>query len=702
MRLRSAIRILFLGILCTSVWAESSKGFRVQGLIRLDGKPVADAAVGIRSLNLTVFSDANGNFLLEEIPRGQYDLEINHPHAQPQVLPIFVKRAFRIDTDLIAETAEISSEPVSKGPYTAPSSSHDPGSVTTKAVSVLGLSPQYYTFLPSVAKMGVLFEAPVIRGQNPMLNAYVVDGVVQDMPFHSFGLYSTANLYHAESVKMQRGPHAMTERDSQGAARIDVVTPAGKSGKNGFEVAASPLISNAAIHYQVLERAWGSVAVRRTLLELYIDATSTIPEALDYQTRNQVRIDGKNTLEIAAFGAADVIPISAQQQFRSVGHSQRISFIHANNKADFGVHVKNRYLNRNLVVLQEKKNVSSLHPFASLQLNSRQHISVGGDFFYEGQSASIQNSSEFSISNVEQLKNLSLGTFDTGNGVAVGGNLGYRGQFGIAAVEASSRVDKYHEYESIYSANSLRAQLQITPELLLHTGGSNANRRPDPFKSLALTGNTAQKPERNYKVEAGAGYQLFKFIQLQATAFYSHWDGLLSLKPDFTNIGTDSFLYQSNTTADSTGVETSALMQFKKWYVRASYTYQHTPSGDGFSYYLRRHVANTALIYQTGKHSHTVQFKVWSIPSDIKDRKEDAFPTTMQLDYRWTITSQAGFFFTFEVGQILNPIYLALVPKRQEYYDANALGNSLLGGATRGSAQQDLPFHLNLSAGFRL
>ena len=155
--------------------------------------------------------------------------------------------------------------------------------------------------------------------------------------------------------------------------------------------------------------------------------------------------------------------------------------------------------------------------------------------------------------------------------------------------------------------------------------------------------------------------------------------------------------------SENTGIETAAILQLGNFYLRSGYTYQYMPGGDNYSFYFRRHIWNTAFIHATDRISHTVQLKVWSLPTDIDAAKSDALNPVVQLDYRWSIMAESGFFFTAEIGQILNLPWRELaIPKRSEYYDTGALGNSLLGAQTKAAVADELPIHLNLAAGMRL
>lgn len=134
----------------------------------MEGKPLANVAVGIRAINVTTFTNENGEYDLYPVKRGQYDLALSHPSAKTVELQVFVKRDFRIDGTLHREITAFRSLPAAPPFFAATSSSYDSAASVSKAVTVFGLSPQYYTFLPSVSKMGVLFEPPVVRAQNPM------------------------------------------------------------------------------------------------------------------------------------------------------------------------------------------------------------------------------------------------------------------------------------------------------------------------------------------------------------------------------------------------------------------------------------------------------------------------------------------------------------------------------------------------------
>lgn len=680
--------------------------YHIRGRILLEGKPLAAAAVGIRAVNVTTFTNENGEYDLYPVKRGEYELSISHPLAKRADLPVFIKRDFRIDRNLAQEVTVFRSATAPAPFFTATSKSYDAAPVVGNAVTVFGLSPQYYTFLPSVSKMGVLFEPPVVRAQNPVLNSYVTDGLVADMPFHSAGVYSTVNLRQVEAVQLNRGVYAVTERDAQGAALIETFLPAGKGGRNGFEVYANPLIADATGHYQIGDRAWGTVSLRRTLIDAYIDAgSSTITAPIDYQSKSFWRISKTDSLEVVALGAADGIPLSNTQNLGMASHAQKVKYAHTDGAWFYSLDLKNRSYRRDMIAFSEKKQITSLSPQFGLYFAREQFIAAGIDLFYESRSAALAQNQGISGINADQFKGYSLGGFDTGYGVNAGAFLQYRGKFGRFGTDASARIDKYREYDAPYAASALQLYLEFLQGGKIYLGAANMHRRADPYKSLALISSPALVPESNYKVETGVAFSPLRFLKFSTTLFYTHWKNLISLRSDTASVSDpgNTYLFQNSGSSETSGVEAAAILQLGNYYLRSSYTYQHMPAGDVWSFYYRRHIANAAFIYSAGRMSHTVQLKVWSLPGDIEGAKGDGLNPVVQLDYRWTITSDSGFFFTAEIGQILNlPWRYLAIPRRSEYMSTSALANSLVSTAEQGKTGDELPIHLNIAAGLRL
>lgn len=680
--------------------------YHIRGKIAMEGKPLANVAVGIRAINVTTFTNENGEYDLYPVKRGQYDLALSHPSAKTVELQVFVKRDFRIDGTLHREITAFRSLPAAPPFFAATSSSYDSAASVSKAVTVFGLSPQYYTFLPSVSKMGVLFEPPVVRAQNPMNNSYVTDGLVLDMPFHSLGIYSTTNLRQVESVSVHRGVFSVTERDAQGAAMIETQLPAGREGRNGFDLYATPLIADVSGHYQISDKASGTVSIRRTIIDLYVASdTSTVPAPIDYQNKNVWRIDKTSQLEVVALGASDVIPLSGTQTFGSTAHAQKVKYARRDGQLVYSLDIRNRYFRRDVIVLSEKKQITSIHPQLGVYLAKEQYVAFGADLFYEGRSAALAQSQGISGINVDQLKGYTGGAYDSGNGLNFGGFASYRGRFGRFGAEASMRLDKYREYDSPYLASAMQLHFAFTPQAKIYAGAANMHRRGEPYKSLALLASPALAPESNYKAETGVSFSPLRFLKLQTTVFYTRWNNLITLRSDTASTAeiSSTNLYRNAGSSENTGMETAAILQLGNFYVRSAYTYQYMPGGDNYSFYFRRHIWNSAFIHATEKMSHTVQLKVWSLPTDIDAAKSDALNPVVQLDYRWSIMSDSGFYFTAEIGQILNLPWRELaIPRRSEYNDTAALGNSLLGTPTKATAGDELPIHINLAAGVRL
>lgn len=698
------IAYLLCAVNVTIAAAKAEPEFHVRGRLVYKGKPLAAAAIGIRELNLTTFTDENGQFDLYPVKRGKYALAVSHPETQTASYDIFVKRDFRIEKELAADVPRLPSEPLSP-PFFAPTSStYDRGDTVSQAATVLGLSPQYYTFLPATSKIGVLFEPPVIRSQNPLANAYVMDGLVMDMPFHSLGIYGTANLRYSAGVTVSRGVYSVVERDAQGAALIETHLPAGKEGRLGFEVYANPILADAAGHYQIADKAWGTVSARRTIVEGYFNADSPVPSAIDYQTKNVIRIDARNYIEVTALGANDSIPLTSAQTFGATAHAQKLKYRKLAGPLVYELEFKNRYHSQSYVVISSKKNVTSLTPRLGYYFGKNHYAETGIDLFYEGSSAGILQGQSIGTISLDQFKNYNVGGYDAGYGFAAGGYLLYRGKIGRFGGELSTRLDKYREYDQLYSANALQLYFEFVPGAKIYVGGSNAHRRGEPYKYIAILPSPANLPESNYKAEAGVGFTPFPFLKLNATVFHNRWTNIIALRNDTVTLAdiANSNLYRNTGQSENTGAELAAVLQLGKFYLRSSYAYQYMPAGDSFFIYHRRHIWNSAFIYSSGFVSHTVQMKVWSLPGTT-NAPDDALNPVVQLDYRFAIQSDTGVFFIAELGQILNLPWKYLAnPTRNEYYDPAALANTFFGAATSNSNTVEIPVHLNLAAGIKL
>lgn len=699
------LRYFVLSLVVLAPVLAETKGHHVRGRLIYNGKPLKAAAVGIRELNLTTFSDENGKFDLYPVKRGQYALAVTHGETVTESYDIFVKRDFFIEKELKADVPRIRSELMPQPFFTPTSMTYDTGATVAKAVTVFGLSPQYYTFLPSSAKIGVLFEPPVIRSQNPLANGYVMEGLVMDMPFHALGIYGTANLRYTSGVSVSRGVYSVAERDAQGAALVETHLGSGKEARNSFEFYANPALADAAAHYHITDRAWGTVAVRRTILEGYFSADSPTPAAIDYQTKNVFRIDNKSQVELVALGADDSIPLTGTQTISARAHAQRLKYRRVDGAFVYELDFKNRYSAQSYIVLSGKKNITSLTPRLGFYFGKEHYAEAGVDLFYEGSSAQFLQGQSIGTINLDQLKSYNVGGYDAGTGFTAGGYALYRGRLGRFGGELSSRLDKYREYESLYSANAIQLYYEFIPRGKIYAGASNNHRRAEPFKSISLLGSTALLPESNYKAEAGVGFSPFSFLKLNATLFHTRWQNLIALRSDTASTLdiSNTNIYKNNGSSQTTGAELAAVLQFGKYYARTAYTYQHMPGDDAFAFYYRRHIWNTAFIYLSGPFSHTAQVKVWSLSTGLSQIPDDALNPAVQLDYRFSIQAETGVFFVIEVGQILNlPWKYLSNPTRNEYYDPGALGNAFLGAATRSGATDETPIHLNLAAGLKL
>ncbi|MDR3046723.1 MAG: TonB-dependent receptor [Bacteroidales bacterium] len=208
-------KIIFVVILLlTFLTSNMAQNSTVRGFVysSVNGEPISYATVQLQGTQYGALSDKNGSFMINNIPNGQYVLQVTGfgydlftDTISIEKTIILVKRYHLQQASYSLEEVQISAEGYRNIQETRTSVI----SVTPKEMSKMpsiGGQPdfaQYLQVLPGVVSTGDQGGQLYIRGGSPVQNMMLLDGAVIFNPFHSIGLFSvfdadimsTANVY---------------------------------------------------------------------------------------------------------------------------------------------------------------------------------------------------------------------------------------------------------------------------------------------------------------------------------------------------------------------------------------------------------------------------------------------------------------------------------------------------------------------------
>ena len=248
----------------STISPEPQEYYTIKGKITLNNKVLSSASVALLGTNKISLSDKDGNYFFQFVARGKYTIQVLHPRAKLKKLKIRVKNHFILNISLSKKKFYIAKKVLPKLKFNPSSRSSEKNDVLRLSPSVLGYSPNYFTFLPSIAKGATVFEMPIVRGQNPALNSYEVDGLIIDSPFHALGLFQSIDMRHIDEVEVFRGVFPLGNRDAQGASLIRYKLPDASSAENSGEFELGLFNINGQVQYHAGNNLSGSLALRRS------------------------------------------------------------------------------------------------------------------------------------------------------------------------------------------------------------------------------------------------------------------------------------------------------------------------------------------------------------------------------------------------------------------------------------------------------
>jgi outer membrane receptor protein involved in Fe transport len=183
----------FFSIFSSETILAKEKLGKIKGRVseKFTKKPLSGAEVKIKGLSLHAITDENGNFTIENIPFGEYSVEVSLPGFKTQVKTrIIVIPESTISIDFELEEAPLESHSVTVYPEYFIKNKDEITSTSRLTYYEVRGDPEGYNLprmlssLPGVATAEDYSASIIVRGGNPDENLVLIDNVEIDSPVH--------------------------------------------------------------------------------------------------------------------------------------------------------------------------------------------------------------------------------------------------------------------------------------------------------------------------------------------------------------------------------------------------------------------------------------------------------------------------------------------------------------------------------------
>jgi len=276
--------------------------------------------------NQAAVTDAEGRFVLKNLPSGDNLLHILHPDG---------KRIKHISAFVLSDARTLFTFDFSGGilhlgevtVYGEPVVEATPGKQTMQVSEILRVTGaandplRALQILPGITSPNSFITGLNIRGGGQNDNSYYFDRVSLSYPYHFGGLATTINSAAIESVDVHAGGFGAEFGDSQAVIDINAKPP--DRGKVSFTSDLNMIMSEAMLESPLGSKGAFYVAGRRSYADLIIPHLIDIPELTqfpmfwDYQTGFDYDLTSEQQLHFTAFSARDLMEIMITEDFGS-------------------------------------------------------------------------------------------------------------------------------------------------------------------------------------------------------------------------------------------------------------------------------------------------------------------------------------------------------------------------------------------------
>ena len=309
------------------------------------GQPLAEAEIRFVETNVSIKTDASGNFQFVGIAAGTHTLSITHPtYETPTTLKVEITAGDTAQVKIYLGTAVRLETIIVEGQRLPPTISRKEirGSELIRIPGVGRDALKGLTTLPSIGIPNDLFGILYIRGSAPGETLLYLDRTPLGYPFHYGGLFSTINSDSIEDIRIYAGGYGAefgldsqsvidirsreySEKQWSGATDLNIISPAGfveaKIGDKGYASAA------------------GRFTIHNLILGLFFDWT--LPTWSDYQLKFAYEISEKHHLTLNSLGATDHFDFS-----EAVAEDTDSAFYFKNGFEAEGIHLRSIFTDK--------------------------------------------------------------------------------------------------------------------------------------------------------------------------------------------------------------------------------------------------------------------------------------------------------------------------------------------------------------------
>ncbi len=269
----------------------------------LSKEPLVSATVLVQELQKGRFTNADGYFILPQIPFGTYHLRITYLGYRPKIISITVspqnpRRVLKIflvpDTLELGEVVVEAEREIEKREVII-SRVHIPLQQLT-SVRIASERDIFRTlqYLPGILSSSQVSSGLYIRGGSPDQNLILLDGATVYNPSHAFGFYSTFNADAIKDVQLYKGGFPAEYGDRMSAV-LDITQKEGNKTAYHGKLIIGTLSSQGSVEGPIplLPRSSFFLAGRRTYLEIVKpflpeDPENPIPDFYFYDLNGKI------------------------------------------------------------------------------------------------------------------------------------------------------------------------------------------------------------------------------------------------------------------------------------------------------------------------------------------------------------------------------------------------------------------------------
>lgn len=319
--IRKYLSILSIAFLCsfTNVYAQNGS---IKGTIKnaINNEALPSVTVIIQGTTIGVLSDFDGNYSIEKLKPGFYNVEFKYIGYKSKVVyevQVTNSKPSIVDVELEEESKNIAEVEVKASTFYKPQES--PVSLRTIGVSEIKRNPggnrdisKVIQSLPGVASTVTFRNDIIIRGGAPNENKFYLDGIEIPNINHFATQGSTGgpvgliNVDFVKEVDFYSGAFP-TNRGNALSSVFDFKFKDGRTDRVGASLTLGSSDLATVIEGPINKKTTFIASYRRSYLQFLFKALglSFLPEYNDFQFKVRTKIDDKNEITIIGIGAID-------------------------------------------------------------------------------------------------------------------------------------------------------------------------------------------------------------------------------------------------------------------------------------------------------------------------------------------------------------------------------------------------------------